>query len=200
MLTLFCKDKNIIQATAKKLLSFEDNIRFDTETGLPIRNFYKPANSKRGDYHCERFPSTYSLFIQFCPFNFLQFNQSFLISKVLDFINGLYVNPNEIWCNQKNPISNKEKLWQANTDDDPVKLMLNHITSDSWFTLHVCDVPRSWVEKAAEGKLNDSEFLPGKSRYLRLINDTAERLVKAAEDTNDAFSVFHKSFVIKFEI
>ena len=72
--------------------------------------------------------------------------------------------------------------------------MLNHITSDSWFTLRVCDVPDAWLRKAAEGKL-DGDFMPGNSKYLRLINDTAERLVRAAEDTSDSFSVLHRSFL-----
>lgn len=159
-MTLFCKDREIIQAAAKKLLSCERNLRFDSETGRVQRNFYKPKKKQKGDYHCDRFPST-------------------------------YVNPMEVWCNQKNPISGQPKPWSAGVDDDPIKLMTNHITCDSWFTLKICNVPRSWVLKAAANELGDNDFLPGDSKYLRLVNDTAERLVKAAEDTTDSFSVFH---------
>ena len=101
-----------------------------------------------------------------------------------------YVNTNEVWANQKNPISGNPKPWTAKCKDDPVQLMLEHITPDSWFTVRVCDVSDSWLRKAADGKL-DGDYLPGNSKYLRLVNDTAERLVRAAEDTSNSFNVLH---------
>ena len=124
------------------------------------RKYYQPKKRLRGDYHSERFPST-------------------------------YVNPNEVWCNQKNPISGKPKPWAAKKNADPIELMLNHITSDSWLTVKICDVSIDWLQKAAEGKLEKDEYMPGKSKYLRLVNDTAERLVRAADDTSNQFSVLH---------
>ena len=101
-----------------------------------------------------------------------------------------YVNPNEVWCNQKNPITGNPKPWTAKPNDDAIDLMLQHITSDSWFTIRVCDVSIVWLRKAAEGKL-EGDYLPGNSKYLRLVNDTAERLVRAAEDTSNSFNVLH---------
>ena len=102
-----------------------------------------------------------------------------------------YCNPNEIWANQKNPYTNQYKPWKASITDDPVTLMLQHITEDSWFTIKLLGVSNDWLHRAADGSLTNEELMPGTSKYLRLVNDTAERLVRAAEDTRFAYSVVH---------
>ena len=101
------------------------------------------------------------------------------------------MNPNEVWANQKNPYTNEFKPWNISADGDAVDSMLNHITEDSWFTVKLLGVTNDWLHKAANAELTKEDFMPGTSKYLRLVNDTAERLVRAAEDTSFDYSVLH---------
>ena len=87
-------------------------------------------------------------------------------------------------------MSGKPCEWEIGVDDDPVERALTHISSDSYFTLKILKVDSGWLQRAADGSISTDDLEPGLSKYIRLTNDTAERMIKNAEDTaHDGTSV-----------
>ena len=96
----------------------------------------------------------------------------------------------DTFANWSNPVSGKACPWEIGKDQDLVEKSLSHLSNDSFFTLKILKVDASWLERVAGGEFGEGDLQPGLSKYIRLTNDVAERMIKNAEDVaHDGVSV-----------
>ena len=111
---------------------------------------------------------------------------------------------------------NKPHPWFVDFEKSAAENALQHIGEDSWLTLHILKVPKSWVEATANktytilrlqanfSSINYYNFKKicyrdihiGIHEYLRLINDVSERAVGKGDRVNSQSGggIYHQDF------